>query len=205
MELKDYLRIIGQGWALILGLTASVTLLVIAWTVYQPLKYESSVAVVVNKPNPVAQSGANYFQYDKYYSIQASSLYADTLAAWLASPSTAKEIYAKAGLTVPDVPLKKLSRIFKPRQLPPVTLNVTAKDKDQTRAERLANAAAAILEEKTEEQNKSDNPEHHFILIKGQTVTAAARPDFIINTLVGLVAGLIIGLSTAFLRQYLKL
>lgn len=204
MELKDYLRIIGRWWSTILGIAAGVTLLVMAWTVYRPVKYESSVALVVNKPNPVPQSGANYFQYDKYYSIQASSLFADTLAAWLSSPSTAKEIYEKADLAVPDVSLKKLSRIFKPRQLPPVTLNVTVKDRDGAKAERLVKAAASVIKEKTDEQLKSDNPEHHFIIIEGRTVTAPARPDFLLNTLVGLIAGLIIGLGTAFLREYLK-
>lgn len=204
MELKDYLRIIAKWWSTILGLTVIINLLIIAWTIFQPVKYESSVAIVINKPNLVPQSGASYFQYDKYYSIQASSLYADTLAAWLASPSTAEEIYIKAGLAVPDLSLKKLSRIFKPRQLPPVTLNVTVKDRDKAKAELLVNTAARVLEEKATEQGRDDSTEHRFTIIKGKTVTASAKPDFVLNTLAGLIAGLIIGLGSAFLREYLK-
>lgn len=204
MELRDYLKIIGRSWPLIIGTTLVITLLVVAWSVLQPVKYESAATLVVNKPNTVPQRAANYFQYDKYYSIQASSLYADTLTAWLSSPSTSKEIYEKAGLPVPEVSLKKLGRIFKPRRLPPVTLGVTVIDTDRDKAERLVNAAVAIMEQKTEEQRKGDDPDHYFTLISSPAVTAEARQDLLLNTIIGLVGGLLAGLVAAFLKEYLR-
>ncbi len=204
MELKDYLRMISRSWQLIIGITILVTALVLVWSVLQPVKYESSTTVVVNKPNPVSQRSVSFFQYDKYYSIQASSLFADTLTAWLSSPSTAKEIFEKAGFPVPDVNLRKMSRIFKPRRLPPATLNVTVVDKDREKAEKLVSAAVAVIEEKTEEQRKNDDPDHYFTIISGSMVTAAAKQDLLINTLVGLIGGLILGLIGGFLREYLR-
>lgn len=204
MELRDYLKILGQSWLSIALITLIVAVLTAVWSVAQPIKYESAITMMVNKPNTVPQRSANYFQYDKYYSIQASSLFADTLTAWLSSPSTAKEIYEKAGLTVPNVNLKKLGRIFKPRRMPPVALSVTVTDQDLDKAEKLVNAAADVLEEKTEQQRKGDDPDHYFTLISGSVVTAEAKPDLLLNTLIGLVGGFILGLIVAFLRAYLR-
>lgn len=204
MELRDYLQIINRSKGLIALITLLITAAVIGWSVAQPVKYESSATIVVNKPNPVSQRDVAFYQYDKYYSIQAASLYADTLAAWLSSPGTAKEIYEKAGLPVPDVNLKKLSRIFKPRRLPPVSLSIAVKDQDRTKAEKLVNASIAILDERTQEQNKGDNADHHFNLIGGATVTAPARPDLAVNTIIGLIGGLLLSLIIVFLRHYLK-
>lgn len=204
MELRDYIKMITRAWPLILGITLAITALVVIWSVAQPVKYEASSTVVVTKPNTVPQRGANYYQYDKYYSIQASSLFADTLAAWLSSPDTAKEIYEKAGLPVPDVSLKKLSRIFKPRRQPPVTLNVTVKDQDRSKAERLVNAAVQVMNDRVTEQRQNDDADHYFNLMSGSTVVAAAKQDHLVNALLGLIGGLIVGLVIAFLREYLR-
>lgn len=204
MELRDYLKILGRSWGLILTLTILVTAATIIWTKVTPVKYDSSVTMVVNKPNTVPQRTANYFQYDKYYSIQASSLFADTLTAWLSSPSTAKEIYEKAGLEVPDVSLKKLGKIFKPRRLPPVTIGITVTDKDKDRAEKLVKAAAAIMDEKTTQQHEGDDPDHYFTLISGPVATAQNKPDMAVNIILGVLGGLILSLVIVYVREYLK-
>ncbi len=204
MELRDYIKILRNSWAMITSITVIVALLTAAWSVIQPVKYESSATIVVNKPNPVPQRNASFYQYDKYYSIQASSLYADTLAAWLSSPQTAKEIFERAGYPVPNVNLKKLGRIFKPHRLPPVTLNVSVIDQDQTKAEKLAAAAVSVLQDRTLEQRKQDDPDNYFSLITGKPVAAESKQDLALNTIIGLIGGLILGLIAAFLRQYMK-
>lgn len=204
MELRDYLLIIKKSWGLIVWITLLITIATIIWSVTQPIKYEAGVTIVVNKSNPVPQRNANFFQYDKYYSIQASSLQADTLAAWLTGPGTAQEIFAKAGYVVPDESLKKLGRIFKPRQLPPVTLIITLTDKDKTKAEKLVQATVTLLDEKTKEQRKNDDPDNYFSIISGPTVVAQAKQDLLVNTLLALLGGAIVGLIVAYLKHYLK-
>ncbi len=204
MELRDYLLIIGRAWKLIVGTTLAIVIAILVWSVLQPLRYESGATIVVNKPNTVSQRTANYYQYDKYYSIQAASLYSDTLAAWLSSPSTAREIFEKAGLPVPDVSLTKLGRIFKPRQLPPVTLSISVTDEDKAKAEKLVNASVEVLKGKTDQQNQTDDVDHYFTIISGKTVTAPKKQDLAINSLIGLIGGLILGLILAFLSYYLR-
>jgi len=204
MELRDYLKIIGRSWGIIAGITIVVMILVGIWSVAQPLKYDASIAVAVNKPNVVPQRGASYFQYDKYYSIQASSLYADTLTAWLSSPSTAKAVFEKAGLPVPNVNLRKLGRIFKPRRLPPVSLIVTYTDVDKDKAEKLVNASVAVLQDRADQQRKNDDPDQYFTLLTDSTVVAENKQDLALNLVIALVGGLILGLIAAFLREYLR-
>lgn len=204
MELRDYLKIITKSWSTVLAFTLAFAILVAVWSVMQPIKYEAGVTIVVNKPSTVPQRSADYFQYDKYYSIQASSLFADTLTAWLSSAGTAKEIFETANLPVPDVSLRKLGRIFKPRRQPPVTLTITVKDVDRARAEKLVKAAVAVLEERTAEARKNDDPDHYFALIAGPSVIAEVRQDILLNSLIGALAGLTIGTVAVFLREYLK-
>lgn len=204
MELKDYLKIIGKSWTTIFGIAALVTILITIWTMIQPLKYDASNTIVVNKPDPVSQRTATYYQYDKYYSIQASSLYSDTLAAWLSSPDTAKEIYEKADYPVPDVSLKKLAKIFKPRQQPPVTVSVTIRDQDKDKAEKLVNASIDVLKTKVAQQHASDAQGDYFEVFNGKTIVLPARQDLLLNMVIGAVAGLILGFMTAFLREYLR-
>lgn len=204
MELKDYLKIVGRSWASIITITLVIGLATLVWSFMLPVKYESAVTVAVNKPNPVPQRAAQFYQYDKFYSIQASSLFADTLTAWLSSPGTTKEIFEKAALPVPEVSLRKLGKIFKPRRLPPVTLGITVIDRDKEKAERLVRAAVSVIDDKTAESRKNDDPDHFFTIIAGPIVTAENRPDININTLIGLIGGWLAGLVYVFIREYLR-
>jgi capsular polysaccharide biosynthesis protein len=204
MELRDYLQLIRKSWLMIAVMALIVSVGSALWAQLQPVKYEASATIVVTKPNTVPQRSANYFQYDKYYSIQASGLYADTLAAWLSSAGTAEEIFIKAGYPVPSTSIKKLGRIFKPRRQPPVTITLNLVDPDRDKAQKLVNAAVTIMKEKTDLQQKTDDPENYFNIINGPTVLAEVRPDLVINTGVGLLAGLVLGFIVAFLREYLR-
>lgn len=204
MELRDYLKLIGRSWVTIVIISVIGAGLAVAWAATRPTKYESSVTMVVNKPNTIPQRDVDYFQYDKYYSIQASSLFADTLSSLLSSPSTAQEIYTKAGLPVPDVNLTKLGRIFKPKRSQPATITLAVTEDDKTDAEKLINAAVAVMQDKTAEQHKGDDPDHYFTLISGAVATAEVKQDMALNLVVGLLAGLILSLIIVFLRDYLR-
>jgi capsular polysaccharide biosynthesis protein len=204
MELRDYLKILGNSWLTIALITLAAAGLAAAWSKAQPSKYESSVTMVVNKPNTIPQRSVEYFQYDKYYSIQASSLFADTLTAWLSSPSTAQEIYVKAGLPVPDVNLKKLSRIFKPSRMQPATISLTVREDEKVEAEKLINAAVAVMQDKTTQQHEGDDPDHYFSLISGAVATAELKQDTLLNVAIGLLSGLVLSLILVFMRDYLR-
>lgn len=204
MELKDYLKIITSSWSFILGVTVVTTLVFTIWSIMQPLRYDASNTIVVHKPDQVAQKTAAFYQYDKYYSIQASSLYADILASWLASPDTAKEIFEQADYPVPDVSLKKLTKIFKPRRQPPVTISVTIRDQDKEKAERLVNGAIEVLKNKVTLQQSNEVVGENFAIFNGKTIVVPARVDLLLNMVLGLIAGLLLGFTAAFTRQYLR-
>lgn len=197
MELSLYWQIIKDRLKLIVTVLLIVWLGTAGYIVSQPTKYEASVTIAVNKPNPVSAREVSYFQYDKYYSLQASSLYADTLAAWLASPGTAQEIFQTAELPVPNISLKKLAKIFKPRRLPQVTLVVNVSDQDPERATRLIKAVVTTMNRKTAESQQNDNSDNYFNLLADTPVVAKVKTDYPLTIAISTLAGLIIGLSLA--------
>lgn len=203
MELKDYFKIIKQSLAVIIALFVLGGLGGYLWAKKQPIKYETSASAVVDKPSTAAAAGETY-RYDKYYALQASGLFADSLAAWLSSPSGVHEAYEKAGLPVPEISLKKLSQTFRVNREPTSSLVVSIVDTDQSRSEKLANAAMSALEEQLTAQRSDEDPDQFFTLAKNQVVTGKVKASPAVNSVLGALGGLILGLIYAFGRAYLK-
>lgn len=203
MELRDYLKIINQSIAVIISLFIIGSLAGYLWAKKQPIKYETSASAVVDKPSTAAAAGDTY-RYDKYYALQASGLFADSLAAWLSSPSGVYEAYEKAGLPVPDISLKKLSQTFRVNREPTSSLVVSIVDTDQLRGEKLANAAISAMEEQLIAQRSDEDPDQFFTLAKNQVVSGKVKVNPAVNLVLGALGGLILGLIYAFGRAYLK-
>lgn len=203
MELRDYLKIITRSAGLIASMAVLFAVLAGIWSVRQPIRYESNAIIVVDKPT-IAPAGATEYQYDKYYALEASDLFADTLAVWLASPSTVQRIYTAAGYEVPEISLKKMARIFKVNRQPTSNVIVTIADTDETKSRKLIDAAVAVTDEYVISQRNDEDPSQFFTIDAGETVTGVLKQNTVINVILGLLAGLILGMILAFLRAYLK-
>jgi capsular polysaccharide biosynthesis protein len=80
MELKEYIKIIRKEFKLILIaaiITGSSALL---FSTIQPVKYETSLSLFVNKDKT---QETDDFKYDGYYALQASEIISDSIEQWL--------------------------------------------------------------------------------------------------------------------------
>lgn len=202
MELKDYLKIIGKKIWLFLIIVFIVTIGTYFLTINQPISYDGSTTlnVVVKKPVSYQQ---NYYNYDNYYALQGCSLFADTVVAWLQDPSTVLEIYDKAGLQKPELSLKNLSKIIKAHKKPPASVYITYNNTDKTAVEKLIKATAKYAEEKTETWSNEGLIDNLHIA-STTPVVIEHKPAIMLNTLFGLVGGLLIGLAVIFFQEYMK-
>jgi len=193
MELREYFRIISRYGKFFWGMVILATLAAFLLTRFQPQTYLASTTLTVNKSSHLKQSEINYYLFDNYYNIQSAGLFSQIVANWFESPALVKEIYEKSGLDLPKVSQKKLSKTFKAVREEPATINVSLTDTDKSKIERLINASAQVMQEKTNELGKAD-PGNTYDIIKFQPIVTQTTPNLWLNTLIGFFVGAILGI-----------
>lgn len=203
MELREYFRIIGKYklvfWTAVIVLTIGAFLL----TKMQPKSYLASTTITVNKASTLKQSQVSYYLYDNYYNVQSSSLFSMIVTSWYDSPAGVKEIYAKAGIPLPDISQKALRKTFVAARVEPATIHVSITGTNQEELEKLINASFEVIQAKTNELGRSDT-ENVYDIVKFPPITTETTPDLWLNTLIGLVAGVLLGAILALAVDYFR-
>src|SRR3989304_5680738 len=94
MTLFAFLKIINQNKIRIIAIALIVGILSVLIAQFLPAKYDASVALNVIRVNREETSD---YQYDGFYAIQASNLFAETIVSWLETPAVVKENYEQSG------------------------------------------------------------------------------------------------------------
>lgn len=202
MELRDYFKIIGKNLMVFLIIVVLGGLSAFWWTKVQPKSYLASTTVTVNKGSSLKQKEINYYLFDNYYNVQSSALFSQIVVSWFESPSLVRDIYQKAGLTLPDIAQNKLAKTFRAARQEPATINVSIGGTNKADLEKLINAATVVLQEKTNELGQ--NSDSFYQLATFTPIVSGNNPNIVLNTLVGLIAGLIIGLFVTLGIEYFK-
>lgn len=203
MELREYFRIIGRYARVFWAVVILSTLAVFVLTKIQPKTFLASTTLTVNKSSVLKQSQVNYYLFDNYYNVQSSGLFSQIVGSWFESPAVVKEIYAKAGINLPGLTQKKLSKTFKAVREEPATINVSLVGVDKDEIEKLINAAASVMQDKTNELGKSDK-ESAYDIIKFTPIVSPTSPNIWLNTFIGFLAGIILAAILALAIDYFK-
>src|SRR3989304_8460746 len=192
MELREYLRIIGKYQKVFWATVIIVIMAAFLMTKYQPQSFLASTTLTVNKASALKQSQVDYYVFDNYYNVQSSGLFSQIVTSWFESPAVVKEIYSKADIALPDVSQRKLSRTFKAIRIEPATIHVSLAGSNRDEVGKLINAGALVVSDKTNELGKSDK-ESVYDIVKFTPIVSETTADLWLNTLIGLIAGLIGG------------
>ncbi|HLB95764.1 MAG TPA: Wzz/FepE/Etk N-terminal domain-containing protein [Patescibacteria group bacterium] len=203
MELREYFKIIGKYRTLFWAVVILATLLAFIFTKLQSQSYLASSTLTVNKSSVLKQTEVDYYVFDNYYNVQSSGLFSQIVTSWFESPAVVKEIYSKADIALPDVSQRKLSRTFKAIRIEPATIHVSLTGSNRDEAEKLINAAALVMQDKTNELGKSDK-ESVYDIVKFTPIVSETTADLWLNTLIGLIAGLIGGVILALAVDYFR-
>lgn len=201
MELRDYFKMIGIHrvifWIIVILCGASA----FGWTATQPKSYLASTTFTVNKASALRQKDVNYYLYDNYYNVQSAGLFSQIVTTWFSSPSLVTEIYQKAGLAVPAISQKKLARTFRAVRTEPATIDISISGTNRDELGKLIAASADVIQSKTNELN---NNETTYEIAKFTPVVSDNSPSAVLNTIIGLVAGLFLGAILALGIEYFK-
>lgn len=184
----------------VFGLVAALAALAAA--LLAPTRSAASVSLAVNRIN--RQDTAQY-QFDEYYALQASNLFAETVVSWFSTPSIVQEIYRRAKVEPKITSLDELASRFKTRKPSSQNIVIRFTADDRATAEALSTALTDVVRERTSALNQSADRKALFEIVSPEPVITEARPNAPIQTAAGLLAGLLIGGLVATLPQYLSL
>lgn len=203
MELREYFRIIGKYKFIFWAVVIIATLGTLIYSKMQPQTFLASTTLTVNKGSALKQSDVNYYLYDNYYNVQSSALFAQIVTSWFGSAAVVKDIYAKAGLDLPNVSQRTLSKTFKAVRIEPATIYVNLTISDKDKATKLVTASAQVMQDKTNELGRSDK-ENVYDIVNFTPLVSETTPNLWLNTVIGLVSGILFGIILCLGIDYFR-
>ena len=199
MELKQYLKIIGQNKKMIIAIAVLTGLFTFIFSAIQPLKYETSLSLLISKNKTQETSD---FKYDGYYALQASEIMADSVEQWLKSPEVVGAIYQKAQINPDFRNIKSYTKKFTPRKMSSQYVEVKFNTSTKKEAEKISRAIVKVINGKAEALEKNSGEEVSFSISGTNPVIAEDNPDIFLNLFIGFISGLALGIFTVFGKRY---
>lgn len=199
MELKEYLKIIKKRSKLILAVGAITGVSAFLFSAMQPVKYETSLSLLVNKSKT---QQTDDFKYDGYYALQAGEIITNSIEQWLKSPETVNAIYQKAGVDSNFESIKDYTKKFAAKKMSSQYVEVKFRTETREKAERLSQAIRGIINAKVEALEKNSEEEIAFTVEGGDPIIVEGKPVIFLNLTIGLVSGLVLGVFVVFAKEY---
>lgn len=169
-----------------------------------PERHEVYFSYVVSL---VERESGEEFRFDGYYALQATDLFAATLAKWVAAPEVVAAAYMEAGLPLPAQSGQQLTRTVRSEKSAPQLVQVTVMHNRRDGAERLAAGLRAVMAERVEAYHAQGIPELEFRAVpseqwSGVVATKASLGGLAVGGLVLLVGINLVALQVALAIRY---
>ncbi len=200
MDLKGFLAVLTKRWLLVLVATLAVTVVVGAITVLIPPTYEAQSRLFISTQIDASNPNQQLFQGGSF-SVDRVKSYTEVAA----SPRVLEPVIQQLGLDT--TPEDLASQITTTAPAGTVLLQLEARDTDAAQAAALANATASQLSRTIEELETPStgppSPVRVSALQQAVIPYAPVWPSVPLNLLVGVLAGLLLGVGVALLRERL--
>ncbi|MGG3640553.1 Wzz/FepE/Etk N-terminal domain-containing protein [Bacillus gobiensis] len=194
INLKDILQIIKKRLALIILITAVVTITSagISYFVLTPI-YENSTQILVNQSK-------NEQQPVQFNEVQTNLQLINTYNVIIKSPAVLDKVISEMNL---DMKVKELNgKITVSSEQDSQVVNITVQDEDPQSAAEIANQIASVFQKEVSSIMNVDNVS---ILSKAvvDPEVGPVEPKPLVNIAIALVAGLMLSIGLVFLIEYL--
>lgn len=170
----------------------------IVLTFLLPEKYDASISFDVQRINKQTTSE---YQYDGYYEIQASDLFAQTVISWFLTPSVLFEIYDRADVDPEIGTISEFSKRFTARKYSPQNLVVNFSETSKDRADDLSAAVVSVVEARSEELNTTADHQALFELKGSVPVVVRREYSLLLYGFSGLLIGAFVGIALLSYRR----
>ena len=201
MELKEYYKILKSNFSVVIYTILIAVVAVYAWSVRTSQTFSASLLLNISRTE--TQSTADY-RYDQFYRLQADEKFAETVEQWLKSPGISQEIFQKVDIKTSEKSLRQLSKSFRAEKMSANLVGVSFGAQTEDEAKKIANAASAVISDKTKNLNADARDPNWFKVDMSDFVVARNTQDLRINLAVAALAGLFIGTLLAFGKHYVS-
>ena len=201
MELKNLLRIFKKHW---LWLIIPLILVPIATMTFSKLKPSQPVATFSITFVPIA-TNTNSATASNTEDLKAANLFATTARSWLRDQALVSEILKNANINPSLYSNDDLKSLFIITLLEnSFTLTTQVEGADSEQALNLANAAITLIKEKTKEFDQNSQNTIQFAVQTSTPYISQEKTDPMITLLLGILAGLALGLLLVLSKHYVE-
>jgi len=188
---------------MVLIVSTAVVAAVLAVLVAQvlPMKYDASLSLNIVR---VHREETPDYQYDGFYAIQASDLFAETLMSWFQTPSIEREIFQQGGLPDTVSGLSTYAGRFRAKKLSSQNIGIRFASKTEKEAKQLSTALVSVVSKHAGESLQTVKNEPVFEIKPTDTVIMKRQYDVVLTLIAGFLTGLLVGIFWVLGRHYYR-
>ncbi|GAB4086457.1 polysaccharide biosynthesis tyrosine autokinase [Myceligenerans cantabricum] len=199
MGLAEYLGILRKYWMTIVATIAAALVLAVVVTMLATPRYQASSQVFVSVRG--GEDSVNALVAGRNFSAEQVTSYTELVT----SPRVLEPVIEELGLA--DTPASLASRVSSDRPKNTVLINIAVDDESPSIAASVANgiadSLATVVAELETEEGSSTSPVEVSTIREATSPVVPASPRPALNIVLGLLAGLVVGIGIAVLRDLL--
>lgn len=201
MELKEYTKIIKNNLKLIFVTALITSFSAFLFSSLQPVKYETSLSLFLSKDK---SQMTDDFKYDGYYALETSGIIADSIVQWIKSPELVNSVYQKAQIDGNFKNLKSYAKKITAKKMSPQYIEVKFETNNINQADKISTAIIDKINNKIQSIKKDSEGEIAFLISNENPITIKKEQNIFLNSIIGLISGIILGIFFVFFKRYFK-
>ncbi len=201
MELKEYIKIIKNDLKLIFVIAFITSFSAFLFSSLQPIKYETSLSLLLSKDRSQLTDD---FKYDGYYALEASGILADSIVQWVKSPELISSVYQKAQIDGNFKNLKSYTKKIIAKKMSSQYIEVKFETNNIDQANKISIAIVDEINGKIQKMKNDSEEEIAFLISNENPITIKKEQNIFLNSIVGLISGVMLGIFLVFFRRYFK-
>ncbi len=202
MELREYVKIIRKSLPLLVVLAVGFGGL--AFFVSQQLApmYTASLTFYVKRQ--ATEASPDYYTFDGYYSQQAAEKFTETVVGFLDSKDILLASARLADLPTDQKGLERLESSIKIKQVAPQLVTLKVEQANGEEAKNFCTALAQATTERIALLNQTGDKAISVDLLNPEPLVEKTEPKVVLNSLVGILSGVLLALLFTFLKEYFE-
>lgn len=198
MELRDYLRVLRRGWLLIVIVTVAALAASLAYSLVKTPEYEAVSKVYVSTQSASSVTDLNQ---GNTFTQQVVQSYSDIVT----TPIVLTPVIQELSLSTSESMLAE--QVTATAAVDTVVIEISVSDKSAKQAAAIANAVSssftAVVERLTPSSADGAKSVKVTVVQRASVPFSPSSPKIPLNTVLGLLVGLVLGIAAAFLRTVL--
>lgn len=200
MELREYTKIVKKNLPLLIVLAAAFGGLFFLVSKNLPTTHTASLTVYVKRQ--ATEASADYYTFDGYYSQQAAEKFTETVVGFLKSKDILLASAKLAKLPTDQESLEQLESSIKIKQVAPQLVNLEVTKEEAEAARTFCTAVAQATTERINLLNQTGDKSISVDLLNVEPLVEKNEPKIFLNSVVGILTGILLALLYVFLREY---